>query len=155
MRKVPLSNKRLMAYAKGFKKEEDVEFPELTGKMGFSDDVTPVLKIKAASLDDQLRANTIAERASIMGIQIFEAMQSGNFKKFTSIDELNKELREPTNQKTYLEVSLFHRCVVKPKFTMREAFLISAALPEVVNRVAAQALLMSSLENVDANSEGS
>jgi len=64
-------------------------------------------------------------------------------------DRLTQELTEPMNAKTFLVISLFHRCVVKPEFTMRQAVRISEALPEVINRVAARALELSSLQRVN------
>lgn len=149
MKKVLLNKKRIQAHLKKFKKQEDVEFPELTGKLGFSKEVVPVLKIKAASLDDHVRARTIVERASIMAIRIVESLEKNELHKMFDIEAINKELRDPVNEKAFLEVSLFHRCVIRPKFTMKEAYIISQAMPEVVNRVANHALTMSSLENID------
>lgn len=149
MKKVLLNKKRIQAHLKKFKGKIDVEFPELTGKLGFPEDVVPVLKIKAASLDDHLRAKTIVERASIMAIRIVEALDKGQMHNMFDIDAINKELRDPVNEKAFLEVSIFHRCVLAPKFTMKEAYRLSMIMPEVVNRVASQALMMSSLENID------
>lgn len=151
MKKVVLSKKRIRTYLKTFKGEVNVEFPELSGKLDFPKDVIPILRIKAASLDDHLRARTIIERASIMAVRIVESLQKNEIHKMFDLEAINKELRDPVNEKAFLEVSIFHRCVVKPKFTMKEAYKISQAMPELVNRVANHALQMSSLENIDGD----
>lgn len=153
-RRVLLNRKNLMVHLKRFSRYRDVEFPELSGKMGFPEDVVPVLKIRAASLDNHIRARTVAERAAIMGMKIVKDTTEGMKKdvgEFLNIDWITEELKKPQNEKTMLEVSLFHRCVVKPKFTMRDAYVISESMPEVVNRVATTALQMSSLEMIDDN----
>lgn len=151
MRKITLSKNRIQAYIKNFSGVVDVEFPELIGKLGFKEDVVPILKIKAASLDDHLRARTIIERASIMALKIIESLEKNELHKMFDLEAINKELRDPVNEKAFLEVSIFHRCVVKPKFTMKESYRLSQVMPEVVNRVANRALEMSSLESIDGN----
>lgn len=148
-KKVLLNKKSITTYLKKFKKEEDVEFPELAGKLGFDEDKIPVLKIKAAGLDDHLRAKTIIERAAIMAVRIAEAFKANDPTKAINFKEMNEELRNPVCQKAFLEVSIFHRCVIKPQFTMKQSYQISQVMPEVVNRVASKALRMSSLENIN------
>lgn len=149
MKKVLLNKKSIQTHLKKFKGKEVIEFPELTGKLGFSKEVIPTFTIKAASLDDHLRAKTIVERAAIMAVRIVESLEKNEMHKMFDIDAINKELRDPVNEKAFLEISIFHRCVVKPKFTMKEAYKLSQAMPEIINRVASRALMMSSLENID------
>jgi hypothetical protein len=149
LKKVLLNRKVLKQRLRTFKRFEDVEFPELTGKLGFPEDVIPILKIKAASLDDHIRCRTIAERAAIMGIKLAEMVtESKNVLQLFDVNWIQDELRKPETDKAMMEISLFHRCVMKPKISMRDAYVISKTLPEVVNRVATKALSMSSLENV-------
>jgi len=149
MKRVLLSHKKIIDYSKNFKREEDVEFPELSGKMGFSEDVIPVLKIRAASLDDQIRAQTLYEKVGVMALQMIEAIKNKDATKIISFEQMNKEIMAPINEKSHLEILIFKRCVVQPKFTLKECVLISEVLPEVVNRVAKRALQLSSLENVN------
>ena len=156
MKRVPLSYQRVIDYTKNFKSEADVEFPELRELFGYSDDEMPVLKIKAASLDDHLRAQSLHERVAILAIKMLEGVRKKDFKDVMNYDEMKKELTAPVGEKAMLEVSIFHRCVLRPKFSLREAYLISQAFPEVINRVVVKALALSSLESLqDDNSKSS
>lgn len=148
MQKVVLNKNRVMEYARSFKGEKYIEFPELREFLGYAEDKVPVLLIKAASLDNHIRVNSIIERSTIKAIKMIEGAKRGDFKEVFDVESIKHELESPILEKTSIEISIFHSCVVKPKFTMREAVLISMSMPEVVNRVAKEALNMSSLENI-------
>jgi hypothetical protein len=147
MQKVVIDPERIVEYSESFESKVDVEFPELREFLGMADNEMPVLKIKAASLNDQVRAQTLYEQAAIVAVRMMEwaSNQKGRIDP-VGFDQFSKELREPMNAKTHLEISLFHRCVIDPEFTMRQSVRISEALPEVVNRVASKALELSSLQ---------
>jgi hypothetical protein len=148
--RISLDPNRLNDYAENFQGEEDVEFPEMRELLGVGEDVMPVLRIKAASLDDQLRCQTLYEQVAIMAIKLLGKAEESATKGFDfDWAKMLKELQEPMNARTYLEISIFHRCVVEPKFSLRESVKISEAIPEVINRVAVKALKMSSLENLN------
>lgn len=155
-KRVVLNKTNIKAHLLKFKKEENVEFPELAGKLGFSYDSVPVLRIKAASLSDHVRCKTIAERASIMAVRILETLKDKkNVLQAIDMEFINKELRDPIHEKAFAEISIFHRCLIRPKFTMKESYQISEVMPEVINRVAQKALQMSSLENIHGDSKRS
>jgi hypothetical protein len=149
MQKVTVDPDKLNQYAESFNGEVDVEFPELREFLGLGEEELPVITIKAASLDDQLRAQALYEQTAVMAIKMMEWAKRGDQVDPVGFKKLTKELTEPMNNKTLLEISLFHRCVVKPEFTMRQSVRISEALPEVVNRVAARALELSSLQRIN------
>lgn len=152
MQKVQLDPGKLNDYIDNFKGELDVEYPELREIMGLKEDEVAVLTIKAASLNDHIRAQSLNEQTAIMAIKMAEWAQSkGKGEHPVDFQKMLEELTKPMMSKTYLEVSIFHRCVIKPTFTMREAVRISEVLPEVVNRVASTALLMSSLEGINGD----
>lgn len=156
MEKVLINRTSLLDYVENFKKFEDVPFPELKGQFGCSGDEIPVLKIKAASLDDQIRANTIYEKVAVMAVQMMEGFIKRDPKKILDLEKMAKELNSPNlHEKTHIEVSLFHKCVVQPQFSLLESVKISEALPEVVNRVASIALQLSSMESVNGYYQGS
>ena len=148
-KKVLLSKQKLNVYLKKFIKKQDIEFPELAGKLGFPEDSIPYLTVKAASLSDHIRARSLAEKVTIKAIQLADAMHKEDFKTIFDIDWITKELHEPENEKALMEISLFHRCTVKPKFTLKDAHVISKTMPEIINRVANIALQMSSLETIN------
>jgi hypothetical protein len=149
MKKVVISKQKLMTHVRKFDGLVDVEFPEMRDFLQVKDDTVPVLRIKAASLSDQVRAQTLYERAAIKAVKLVECVTKGEpLTEVMDANEMSKQLNDKINDKAFLEISVFKRCVVKPKFTLREAVLISEALPEVVNRVAHTALKLSSLENL-------
>lgn len=149
-KRVILSHAKIKNHLVKFKKEQNVDFPELAGKLGFPKDSVPTLRIKAASLSDHVRVRTIAERASIMAVKILETLKDRkNLAMAIDVDQINKELRDPVHEKAFVEISIFHRCVVRPKFTIKESYQISEVMPEIINRVAQTALRMSALENIN------
>lgn len=149
MQKVTIDPEKIVQYSKSFDGLLDIEFPELRELLGIAEDEMPVLKIKAASLNDQVRAQTLYEQSAIVAVKMMEwAAAQEKPVDPVGFDKFSKELREPMNAKTFLEISLFHRCVVEPEFTMRQAVRISEAMPEVINRVAIKALELSSLQRI-------
>lgn len=149
MQKVTVDPGKLNDYAESFDGEVDIDFPELRDLLGLGEEELPVITIKAASLDDQIRAQSLYEQTAMMAIKMMDWAKRGENIDPVGFDKLTKELTEPMNNRTFLEISLFHRCVVKPEFSMRQSVRISEALPEVVNRVAAKALELSSLQRIN------
>ena len=153
MRKVLLDRKSLLKGLSDFQSEDEVYFPELEGLFGSSKGEIPFLKIKGASLDDQIAAQTIASKARIAVVEMIK-----NFGKKEALKVLNRELSSKAsilNEKTQLEISIFHRCVVQPMFSLEEVIWLSKKLPEVVNRGAKTALFLSSMERLNGDSERS
>lgn len=150
MQKVLINKKKLMRHARTFKGEVEVEFPELREFLDVHDGRMPILKIKAATLDDQIRAQTLYEKAAVKAVKIIEGVRTKklDLTNVVNATEMSEELWKPMNDKTFLEISIFKRCVIKPRFTMREVVLLSESVPEVVNRVAHAALKLSSMENL-------
>lgn len=155
-KKVVLDADKIKSYVEEFKGTIDVEFPELRGILNMSSEEMPVVTIKAASLDDQLRAQSIYEQTAIRALALVEwANGKDPNSDPIGLEKMMEEIRQPMHHKSFLEISIFHRCVVNPEFTMRQSVKISEVLPEVVNRVATAALEMSSLERLNGDSKRS
>jgi translation elongation factor EF-Ts len=98
----------------------------------------PIMKVKKASLDDQIRAEAISSIPIIMLKKLLEQVEKGEEIK---PDIIKGVLNHPgTHPKTSFEIHLFQRCVVEPKFTIEEALKLSETMPELVNEVCAFAL---------------
>lgn len=150
-RKVLINRQALLDYTENFQQFKDVPFPELEGKFGCEKGTVPILKIKAASLDDQIRASNIAEKALVGGLKLIQNLASRNKNVSIGYEQLSKELNAQINDKTHIEITLFHKCCVQPQFSLLEAVKISEALPAVINRVASTALQLSSMEKVNGD----
>jgi hypothetical protein len=101
-------------------------------------DNIPILKVKKASLDDQIRAEAVTSIPIIMLKKILEQVEKGEEVKPELIKGvLNHPAAHP---KTSFEVHLFQRCVVEPKFTIEEALKLSETMPDLVDEVCAFAL---------------
>lgn len=154
MKKVILDRTKLLKGLGDFDFDDEVYFPELTGLFGANKNEVPFLKIKAASLDDQIRAKDMIERARITAVSMLQ-----DFGKKEILEKLNLEdeskKASALHEKTQLEVSLFHRCVVQPMFSLEEVVWLAERLPEVVNRVAKTALFLASMERLNGDSERS
>lgn len=111
--KVILDKEKFLCMINNFDPVQDFEIKELKD--------IPILKVKNASLDDQIRAQELAE---------------SSFMK-TMFDKSNKSAFHP---KVSFEMQIFCKCVLKPKFTMEEVIKISDVYPELINRVCTFAL---------------
>lgn len=153
MRKVLLDRKKLLTGLSDFNFEDEVPFPELEGLFGSSKGEIPVLRIKAASLDDQITANAIMEKARITAVGMIEKFGQKEILEKLNLNETTKT--SFMDDKTQLEISLFHRCVIQPMFSLEEVVWLAERLPEVVNRVATTALYLSSMERLNGDSKRS
>lgn len=140
---------KLLGYCKSRKKFKSVEFPELRGVCGFKEDAMPIIKIRAASLDDHIRCRQLHHKASIIALRFLDSLRQ---QKPLQMEALQSELNDPVYDKTLFEIALFKRVCVSPKFSMKQSFDISEAMPEVINRVANTALQMSSMETSENGS---
>ena len=153
MRKVLLDRIQLLKGLSDFKSEDEVPFPELEGLFGAVKGEIPVLKIKGASLDDQITANLIMQKARISAVKMIQNFGDKKNLKHLNLDGITKN--SAMNEKTQLEISIFHRCVVQPSFSLEEVIWLSEKLPEIVNRVAQTALYLSSMERLNGDSKRS
>lgn len=151
-KQVRLNPNKLLQNLKVREKEATVEFPELREYLGYNEGTVPTITIKAAGLDEHLRCQGIHHKAAIMTVKLLDSLKKN---QPLNAEALNVEMEDPVYSKTLFEIALFKRCCIKPKFTMKQAVEISEILPEVINRVATKALIMSSLETLYDSSERS
>ncbi len=113
--KVILDKKKFLAVIDNFDSIHEFEITELKN--------IPVLKVKPASLDDQIRARELSTSSFV--------------KNMFGKGDKNIESFHP---KTVFEIEIFNKCVTDPKFTMEEVIRISKKYPELINKVCAFAL---------------
>jgi len=113
--KVLLDKGKFLNIIDRFDSVQDFEITELKN--------IPVLKVKSASLDDQIRA---------------QELSTSSFVK--SMFEKSKENEKTFHPKALFEIDIFHKCVIEPEFTMEEVIKVSKSYPELVNKVCAFAL---------------
>jgi hypothetical protein len=98
----------------------------------------PIIRVKKASLDDQIKAESASSVTTLMLQAILDEVQKG---KMPDPETIKKVINHPgANPKTSFEIHLFQKCVVEPKFTIDEALKLSETMPELVNEVCAFAL---------------
>lgn len=113
--KIVLNKEKFLSVINNFDSTQDFEITELKN--------IPTLKVKSASLDDQIRARELA---------------SSSFVK--AVFEKGGTSAESFHPKTVFEIDIFHKCVITPEFTMEEAIKVSKKYPELINKVCAFAL---------------
>jgi hypothetical protein len=112
--KIVLNKEKFLSVINNFDSTQDFEITELKN--------IPILKVKSASLDDQIRARELS---------------SSSFVK--AMFEKNKK-ENNFHPKTVFEIDIFHKCVIEPEFTMEEVIKVSKKYPELINKVCAFAL---------------
>lgn len=151
VKKIIVDRENLLQFCEKFEFIKEIEVPELSKILGCENGQIPVLKVRGASLDDQIKVNELAMKSTAIIARIVQALEE---KSEINIDFLRKLIYDDTNihPKTMMEIFLFHRNVVEPKFGLMEVVKMSEAIPEVINRIAMLSLSMTSLENsVNAN----
>lgn len=113
--KVILNKEKFLDIIDRFDSVRDFEITELKG--------IPILKVKSASLDDQIRA---------------QELSTSSFVKL--MFEKGRENEKTFHSKTLFEIDVFHKCVIEPKFTMEEVIKVSKSYPELINKVCTFAL---------------
>lgn len=113
--KIILNKEKFLDIIDRFDSIRDFEIKELKN--------IPVLKVKSASLDDQIRA---------------QELSTSSFVK--SMFEKSEKEEESFHPKALFEIDIFHKCVIEPKFTMEEVIKVSKTYPELVNKVCTFAL---------------
>lgn len=111
--KVILNKEKFLNIINEFDSVRDFEITELKN--------ISILKIKSASLDDQIRAQELS--ISSITKNIFQKNEEKTF-----------------HPKTLFEIDIFYRCIIEPKFTMEEVVRISKVCPELINKVCTFAL---------------
>jgi hypothetical protein len=111
-----------------------------------NEDRIPILRVKKASLDDQIKAEATSSITTVLLRKILEQLEKGEKPDISTIHET---INHPgANPKTSFEIHLFQKCVVEPKFTIDEAVKLSETMPDLVNEVCAFALgLRPEIEN--------
>lgn len=113
--KIILNKEKFLDIIDRFVSVRDFEITELKG--------VPVLKVKSASLDDQIRA---------------QELSTSSFMK--SMFEKSGDDEKTFHPKTLFEIDVFHKCVIEPEFTMEEVIKVSRKYPELINKVCTFAL---------------
>lgn len=132
MKKVLLDKSVMYERIKQRIKLFDIPVPEL------SESGIQVLRVKLASLDDQIKASELASAPFKAMLKMYRATASGE-----TIDGANlvrNIITSALHPKSELIIGIFTRCVVEPSFTIDEAAALAEAYPELVNRVALFAL---------------
>lgn len=111
--KVILNKEKFLNIINEFDSVRDFEITELKN--------ISILKVKSASLDDQIRAQELS--ISSITKNIFQKNEEKTF-----------------HPKTLFEIDIFYRCIIEPKFTMEEVVRISKVCPELINKVCTFAL---------------
>jgi hypothetical protein len=102
------------------------------------DGKVPTLKVKKASLDDQIQARELSSAYAVKFRALVKEIRSGNYPTEKKIKEV---LSNPDrHEKTELQIAIFERCVVDPKFEYDEIVELNERHPELVNEVCAFAL---------------
>ena len=99
--------------------------------LGYKDKV--ILKVKGASLDDQLTCQNLAKKTPFILTHVLGLINKGEQFDFEKLLEQIQE--DKLNDNTIFELNLFERNVIKPKFTFKEVYEISEKIPEFVNEV--------------------
>jgi hypothetical protein len=98
----------------------------------------PVLKVKPASLDDQLKAQELSQAPQRLLVRLLKSAEIG---EKIDMDQIRKHLYyDDLHPKTIQACEIFQRCVLRPKFKIEEVFKLSETHPDLVNDVAAFAL---------------
>lgn len=111
--------------------------PELREMDG---DEIPSLKVRSATLDDQIQAQHLSDAPNRLLIRLLKMMRD-NKEKEIDYEEFRKQIYfDDLHPKTVQICEIFQRCVVQPKFKIGEVLKLSETHPELVNNVAAFAL---------------
>ena len=134
MDEVVVDKDKLMEYITHFDKIETMEIPEFRQFLGAEDcDKVPVIKLRGASLDDHMKAQSLNSVPLLIYRFILKRYQES---KYFDVDKVEEALKDDTLlPNTRFEISLFHRNVIEPNFTMENVIEISEVYPDVVNRV--------------------
>lgn len=113
--KIILNKEKFLGIIDRFDSVRDFEITELKN--------IPVLKVRSASLDDQIRAQELSTSSFIK-----------------SMFEKSGENEKTFHPKALFEIDIFHKCVIEPEFTMEEVIKVSKVYPELINKVCTFAL---------------
>jgi hypothetical protein len=120
----------LLTKLESYESIHELDIPELQ-KDG---EEVPVFKVRKASLDDQIQARHLSSKPIIALGKIIEAIGKG---KKINVELVQEAMMKPSpiNEKTLMEVNLFARNVLEPKFSPSEVLRLSESHPNLVNRV--------------------
>ncbi len=137
-------NKEVFAKAvEGFVLEEKIYAPELSGFLNVSKE-NCYIKIKGASLEDHIRTREMSGAAMRMIVELSNAIEG---KQLIDPEEVKRKYFNPeVSEKTTLILHIFHQCVMEPKFSFEEVLKLSELIPEFVDKIAGEALEITSLE---------
>ena len=134
--------------AEEFVLEEKIYSPELSEFLNTPKEEC-YIKIKGASLEDHIRAREMSGASMRMLVELSNAIEG---KQLIDPQEIKKKYFNPeVSEKTALILHIFHRCVMKPKFSFEEVIKLSELIPEFVDRIAGEALEITSLEGKDGD----
>jgi len=94
----------------------------------------PVFIVRMASLDDQIIARELSTRPVASLMSVLKKVRDGD--KVDNSDILDILKKPDIHEKTMMEINLFYRCVMNPKFTLEEVWELSRKKPKLVNRLA-------------------
>lgn len=106
---------------------------EFTKILGYKNDEQVILKVKGASLDDQITCQNLAKKTPFILMHVLSLIS--NSEKFDFEKLLEQIEDDRLNDNTIFELNLFERNVIDPKFTFKEVYEISEKIPEFVNEV--------------------
>ena len=102
------------------------------------------IKIRGASLEDHIRARELSNASLRLLTELSNNIEG---KQLIDPEEVkNRYFNPEISEKTVLILNIFHRCVVEPKFEYEEVVELSKRAPEFVDRIAGEALEITSLE---------
>ncbi len=129
--------------AEEFVLEEKIYSPELSEFLNVPKE-NCYIKIKGASLEDHIRARELSNASLRLLTELSNSIEG---KQLIDPEEVkNRYFNPEISEKTALIQHIFHRCVIDPKFALEEVIKLSELIPEFVDKIAGEALEITSLE---------
>ena len=129
--KIVIDKKKILDDMENFEIVREFPVPEYSEDGG----ETPYFIVRMASLDDQIIARELSSRPIASLLSVIKKAKEG--KPVVESDIIDILKKPDMHEKTMMEINLFHRCVMNPKFTLEEAWNLSRKKPKLVNRVCA------------------
>ena len=114
-----LNREEIIKRIQGFKDTRDFPVEQMKG----DDGEIPIFKVRKASLNDQIEAREFSSSTFQLLTKMMKKMKDGE--DFDMSDILHSMQNRDMNPKTDLEIRIFQRCVVEPKFTYDEVLDLS------------------------------
>ena len=138
-KRYPVKKELIQKYLDGIDIVQEIKIPEFKSAVLGKTEI-PIFKVKRASLDDQIQARELSSKPIQVLASILERLKVGQEINLDDIDlEINRT--DGLHQKTIMEITLFEKCVLDPKFTREEVLELSQAFPSLVNRIVSWALM--------------